>query len=139
MTNYINASLRDEVMRRANNCCEYCLSQERFSVQRFSIEHIIPLSKGGSHHLDNLAYACQGCNNHKYNKTQAVDPVNDNIVLLYNPRSQVWTRHFAWNESFELIIGLTPFGRATVDALQLNRSGLVNLRQVLYRMGEHPL
>ncbi len=35
-------------------------------------------------------------------------------------------------------IGLTPTGRSTVEVLQLNREGVVNLRRVLYGMGEHP-
>ena len=33
---------------------------------------------------------------------------------------------------------LTPTGRATANALQLNRESLVNLRRILYGMGEHP-
>ncbi len=47
-------------------------------------------------------------------------------------------RHFAWSADFSLIIGLTPTGRATVEALQLNREGVVNLRRALYALGEHP-
>jgi hypothetical protein len=46
--------------------------------------------------------------------------------------------HFAWSDDFTLVIGLTPTGRATVEKLQLNRSGLVNLRRVLRAVGEHP-
>jgi hypothetical protein len=34
--------------------------------------------------------------------------------------------------------GLTSIGRATIEALQLNRQNLVNLRRMLYAMGEHP-
>lgn len=49
-----------------------------------------------------------------------------------------WADHFVWNEDFSLIIGITPIGRATVETLQLNREGLVNLRKVLYPIGEHP-
>jgi hypothetical protein len=37
-----------------------------------------------------------------------------------------------------MMIGLTATGSATIEALQLNRSGLVNLRRVLYAVGEHP-
>jgi len=37
-----------------------------------------------------------------------------------------------------MIIGLTPSGRATVEALDLNRSSLINLRRVLRASGEHP-
>jgi hypothetical protein len=36
------------------------------------------------------------------------------------------------------VIGLTPTGRATVNELNLNRSGLINLRRVLFACGEHP-
>jgi hypothetical protein len=61
-----------------------------------------------------------------------------NNVPLYHPRQQHWHDHFAWNNDFTLIIGLTPTGRATIQALHLNRSELVNLRRVLYAMGEHP-
>ena len=126
------------VAERARGCCEYCQSQARFALQPFSVEHIVPKSQGGKATLDNLALACQGCNNHKYNKTRGPDPISGETVPLYHPREQRWSEHFSWDVDFTLIIGLTPSGRATVEVLQLNREGLVNLRRVLYAMGEHP-
>lgn len=36
------------------------------------------------------------------------------------------------------MLGLTPIGRATVIAFQLNRERVVNLRRVLYQAHEHP-
>jgi hypothetical protein len=60
------------------------------------------------------------------------------LVPLFNPRQQRWDEHFAWSEDSLRITGLTPVGRATVEALQLNREGLVNMRRVLYAVGEHP-
>ena len=88
--------------------------------------------------MDNLALACQGCNNHKHARIQGYDPVTGDIVPLYHPRQQQWRDHFAWNEDFTLIVGLTPAGRATVEALRLNREGPINLRRILYAKGEHP-
>ena len=132
------AQQRRAVIERARGCCEYCRSQARFAMQPFSVEHIEPRSRGGKTTQDNLALACQGCNNHKYTKTEGYDTVTGDIVLLYHPRRERWRDHFAWNEDFTLVIGLTPTGRATVEALLLNREGLVNLRQILYVMGEHP-
>jgi len=44
----------------------------------------------------------------------------------------------AWSPDASLIVGLTPIGRATIAALALNRAGLLNLRRVLSRAGEHP-
>lgn len=134
----VTAQQKKAVAERANRCCEYCRSQVRFAIQPFSIEHIIPRSAGGETALDNLALSCQGCNNHKYNKTEGRDPVSGDTVPLYHPRKQRWSNHFAWNDDFTLIIGLTPTGRSTVETLQLNREGVVNLRRVLYAMGEHP-
>jgi hypothetical protein len=134
----VTAQQKKAVAERANGCCEYCRSQVRFAIQPFSIEHIIPRSAGGETVLDNLALSCQGCNNHKYNKTEGRDPVSGDTVPLYHPRKQRWSNHFAWNDDFTLIIGLTSTGRSTVEALQLNRKGVVNLRRVLYTMGEHP-
>jgi hypothetical protein len=134
----VTAQKKKAVVERARGCCEYCRSQARFAVQPFSVEHIIPKSQGGQTTLDNLALACQGCNNHKYTKTEGSDPVTGDIVSLYHPRQQQWRDHFAWNDDFTLIIGLTPIGRATVEALWLNREGLVNLRRILYAMAEHP-
>ena len=78
----IATKLRKLVANRANWCCEYCRSQAQFSIYRFSIDHIIPLSKGGESSLENLAYACQGCNNHKYNKTEGLDPVSNNTKIM---------------------------------------------------------
>ncbi len=135
---HITSQQKYDVVERAKGCCEYCRSQVRFAMQSFSVEHIVPRSCGGKTEFENLALACQGCNNHKYTKTKGRDPVNGDVVPLYHPRLQRWRDHFAWNEDCALIIGLTPVGRATVEALCLNRDGLINLRQVLYIMGTHP-
>jgi hypothetical protein len=57
---------------------------------------------------------------------------------LYHPRQRTRTEHFAWNEDYSRVIGLTPTGRATVETLHLNRPGVVNLRRVLFFVGMHP-
>jgi 5-methylcytosine-specific restriction endonuclease McrA len=102
------------------------------------VEHIYPRSAGGETQLDNLALACAGCNGHKYNKTQAFDPITNELVALFHPRQQQWAEHFTWNKDCTVIIGLTPTGRATVEVLRLNRPALQNLREVLYPVGKHP-
>ncbi len=97
-----------------------------------------PRSVGGPTVADNLARCCHGCNQHKARRISARDAVTDSLVSLFNPRTQSWEEHFTWNQDFTLMLGMTPAGRATIAALQLNRSGLVNLRRVLYMVGEHP-
>jgi HNH endonuclease len=132
------ARQRKEVPRRARGCGEYCLSQEPYSPDPFSVEHIIPLAKGGTHDLDNLAWSWQGCNSRKYVSTEALDSVTGQTVPLYHPRRDRWSAHFAWNEDDTLVIDLTPTGRATVEELQLNRAGAVNLCRILSSMDIHP-
>ncbi len=134
----IPTALKQQVETRADGCCEYCQSQNRFSPDPFSIEHIVPSSKDGSSQLNNLAYACQGCNNCKYNHTEAIDPLTGKTVPLFHPRQQHWSEHFTWSEDYTEIIGVTPTGRATVERLRMNRTGMVNLRRVLHAMQEHP-
>lgn len=132
-------ALRRAVELRAQGRCEYCHSQARFATQSYSLEHITPRSRGGETSLSNLAFACQGCNNHKYNRTAALDGLTKTVVPLYHPRQQRWQEQFTWDDRFEQVIGLTATGRATVEALKLNRPELVNLRRLLYAAGEHPL
>jgi hypothetical protein len=135
---HITIREQESIVERAGGCCEYCRSRADFATQSFSIEHVVPISQSGETAQDNLALACPGCNGHKYAKTRAPDPIDGVIVPLYNPRKQDWSENFRWNEDFTHIIGLTPTGRATVDALYLNRPGLVNLRRVLFAVGLHP-
>ena len=126
------------VAQRAGYCCEYCRSQEKFSPSRFSVDHIIPTAKLGEDDLDNLCYACQACNNHKYTNTANTDPVTGESTSLFNPRLHLWEEHFMWNENKSEAIGITPIGRATVVKLKLNRIGVKNLRTALRKLGLHP-
>lgn len=135
----ISVQQKAAVKQRAKDCCEYCWSQEEYSPDTFSVEHIVPLAKGGTNEADNLANACQRCNNHKYISIEAIDPLTGEIVSLYHPRQNRWSDHFAWNKDYTFMVGLTPTGRATVAKLELNRKGVVNLRRLLHAWGLHPI
>ncbi len=73
------------VEKRARGCCEYCLSQVKYSSGPFSKEHIWPKVKGGSDDFDNLVFSCQGCNNIKSVATTGEDDVLGLEVPLFNP------------------------------------------------------
>jgi len=135
---YLSVGLKRQVFDRAKGCCEYCRSQARFAIESLVIEHIIPISRGGQTIAENLALACQGCNNYKYTKIAGIDPIDGQSVQLYNPRTMAWGKHFAWSEDTTLVVGLTPIGRATDNTLRLNRTGVVNLRQALRVTEQHP-
>ncbi len=93
MAERVPARLRRLVAERAHGRCEYCLSPESFATQSFAVEHIMPASRGGETVSANLAFACPGCNAHKYNKIEAPDPAGGEMVSLFNPRLQRWRDH----------------------------------------------
>ena len=135
----MNKSLRKHVKERALYLCEYCLSPERFCPAYYEGDHITPLSAGGKDEFENFANACGGCNNNKSNATHAIDPLSGQIVPLYNPRIHIWTEHFCWNDTYLLMLGISPVGRATIQKLKLNREEVVNLRTLLLSAGLLPV
>lgn len=109
-----------------------------YSSSSFALEHILPKKRGGRTIANNLALAYQGCNDHKHTKVKARDPLTRKLAPLLHPRRQQWHEHFTWSADYLEIIELTPTGRATTVAWQLNRAAVVNLRRVLLAFGEHP-
>lgn len=138
MTSTVSAQLRLRVHARAEERCEYCQTPEELTVTTFEVDHIVPLSAGGVTVLDNLCLACPACNRHKAARQSAPDPETGQSVPLYHPQQQEWSVHFAWSENATQIVGLTPTGRATVEALQMNRPQMVRLRSLWMKMGRHP-
>ncbi|MFZ4667406.1 MAG: HNH endonuclease, partial [Prochlorotrichaceae cyanobacterium] len=47
----ISNELKQAIRERAKYICEYCHSPERLSANRFTIDHLIPRSLGGSDKL----------------------------------------------------------------------------------------
>ncbi|MBW4490041.1 MAG: HNH endonuclease [Trichocoleus desertorum ATA4-8-CV12] len=136
--NKIPEAVQEQVRQRASGLCEYCHASEQWQYVRFTVDHVIPLAKSGADSLDNLALACFHCNRRKAAKTTAIDPDSNLEVLLFNPRQDVWSHHFIWSASGLLILSLTPTGRATVAALDLNRDRVINIRAADQEIGRHP-
>ena len=134
----VSASLRLLVLERDEYRCVYCLTTQENSGEQLQIDHIIPVASGGTSTRDNLCSCCAKCNNNKWTKTQAIDPLTNERVPLFHPLQQNWPDHFAWDQSGTLIVGLTPSGRATVNALQLNNATIVRARRRWVEVGWHP-
>jgi hypothetical protein len=130
--------IRILVAERAKGFCEYCYSQEQFATHEFSIDHIIPLQKGGTDAFDNLALCCQGCNNYKHITIELPDQETGEPTRLFHPRIDHWLDHFEWNANFTVIKGISPIGRVTVLRLRLNRASMINQRVMYRAYGVHP-
>jgi hypothetical protein len=102
------------------------------------VDHVIPESKGGLTEFDNLCFSCRRCNEFKGSNITAQDPLTGKSVSFYHPRQQKWHEHFAWDETGVLIAGLTPVGRATVIALNMNDAIIVAARRRWVSVGWHP-
>ncbi len=92
----INDAVRQQIRERAGFVCEYCHSPERLSANRFTVEHLMPRSLGGSDDLINLALACRRCNERRSNFLVGIDPETKERESLFNPRIQAWNDHFVW-------------------------------------------
>jgi 5-methylcytosine-specific restriction endonuclease McrA len=85
---------RREVLRRDHHTCQYC-----GSTHNLTLDHVVPLSRGGSHSWDNVVTACERCNQRKGNRT----PEEANMPLRSKPRAplhptvafaeQFWREH----------------------------------------------
>jgi len=123
----IPARLRRMVVSRAGDRCEYCRLTQKGQEATFHIDHILPKVAGGRTAAANLALACVSCSLRKEARRSAIEPNTNRRVALFHPRRQRWRDHFRW-DGFR-IVGLTPTGRATVAALQMNRPLILAIRQ----------
>lgn len=135
---HIPRSLRALVAEDARHRCVYCQSAVTIVGMPFEIDHVIPESLGGLTERENLCLCCSACNERKACRTAAIDTFTGQRVTLFHPCRQAWSQHFRWIEDGLRIEGLTPAGRATVLALQLNRLVLVTARRGWISVGWHP-
>lgn len=126
----MNAELRRQVRKRAEDRCEYCgITQEEEGWSRFHVEHIVAKQHKGSDTLENLCLCCQHCNLHKGPNLSGIDPVSGALIRLFNPRQDDWHEHFGV-VGLE-VIGFTSVGRATVEVLAMNSSQRMDFRRRL--------
>jgi 5-methylcytosine-specific restriction endonuclease McrA len=75
---------RHNIYVRDGNRCQYC--GHRFSSSELSLDHVIPLSRGGSSTWENVVCACLACNVKKGNRT----PHESSMRLIAPPRKPRW-------------------------------------------------
>ena len=130
--------LRRQIEERDKHRCAYCQTAEENCGLRMHLDHITPEVKGGATSLENLCLACFTFNAYKGEQQTSKDPLTGEYVLLFHPVQQVWTDHFAWDESGTILLGITPHGRATVRTLQMNNLTVLQARRRWVSAGWHP-
>lgn len=125
--------LRSQVWARAANRCEYCLLPQSLDILPFQIDHIIALKHHGLTIFDNLALSCYNCNIYKGPNIAGFDVELRAVTRLFHPRQENWREHFRWEGV--LLRGITPFGRVTVDVLNINSSVRIEHRRLLSAAG----
>ena len=139
----VPVTVQHAVRTRAQGRCEYCHSPEWVCAARFTLDHLLPRSLGGTEALHNLALACRRCNERRYNFTTGSDPVTHQEVPLFHPVREAWAAHFVWTPEGQWIVGTTPTDRATVARLDLNDErhddGFIRVSRALWVQGGwHP-
>ena len=86
--------IAQDVRERAGHRCEYCHMPQSALRLRFPIDHIVAQQHRGPTALDNLALCCGRCNRYKGPNLSSIDPVTNQMVFLFNPRTDVWSEHF---------------------------------------------
>ena len=130
------ASLRREVRERAGARCEYCLLPESKAVPPHEPDHLIALKHDGQTTSANLALACFECNRFKGSDIASIDAITDELVRLFNPRTQRWFEHFRLDGAH--IVPLTAVGRVTEKLLRFNLLSRVEVRARLIERGKYP-
>ena len=61
----VSESDRRAAWARDGLCCRYCGFWSHDDVAKFELDHIRPVSRGGSNTIENLVVACRRCNRMK--------------------------------------------------------------------------
>ncbi|HUN91268.1 MAG TPA: HNH endonuclease [Burkholderiaceae bacterium] len=70
---------KHRLFARDRNVCGYC--GVNFAESELTVEHIVPVSRGGRHEWTNVVTACRSCNTRKGNRR----PEEAGMPLLYVP------------------------------------------------------
>lgn len=128
MADSISGPLRRAVIERANGKCEYC-GKPQVAFFAHEVDHVIAQKHRGQTTLDNLAYSCFECNRFKGSDIASLDPQNDKLTPLFNPRTQAWAEHFRYQQGE--IVPLSAEGRVTEFLLRLNEKTRIQERIAL--------
>lgn len=84
----VSKRLRFEILRRDNHACRYCGGAA--PEVKLVVDHVVPVTLGGSDESTNLVTACQDCNSGK-----SASAPDSSIVADVNAQSLLWSAAIA--------------------------------------------
>ena len=100
---------RHNIYLRDGNRCQYC--GHKFASSDLSLDHVIPLSRGGTSAWENVVCACLKCNVRKGNRT----PAEAGLRLITHPERPRWSPVGQFSKS-----GFHPSWRNFLDVAYWN-------------------
>ena len=125
----IPKSVRFEVFKRDHFTCQYCGQKAPDIV--LHVDHIDPVSKGGSSEIINLITSCYACNLGKSDKrltdTSAIDKQRKQLELIQERREQIELM-FQWKESLsnldkETLEMIKDYAHARIEPFTISENG----------------
>lgn len=83
---------RQNVFLRDDHTCQYC--NKHFPEKTLTLDHVVPLSKGGGHHWENVVTACSSCNNKK--GSMSVEKANLRLLKMPKKPHYLPNRELEW-------------------------------------------
>jgi 5-methylcytosine-specific restriction endonuclease McrA len=91
---------RDNIFIRDKHTCQYCC--KKFATRDLTLDHVMPISRGGGKSWENLVAACHLCNRVKASRT----PSEAGMPLLNEPTKLKWSPTFDIQVKFEKVDSL---------------------------------
>lgn len=132
---------RFEVFKRDSFTCQYCGNKAPDVI--LNVDHIEPVSKGGSDKMVNLITSCFDCNSGKSDRLLSDDSVVEKqrrqLEALQERRTQI-EMMLEWQKSIDdtdiyLINEVSKFWSSKVDGFSLTDNGLNELANLLKKYG----
>ncbi len=132
----IPKSLRFEVFKRDSFTCQYCGRKAPDIL--LQIDHIRPVSKGGTNDLLNLITSCEDCNSGKSNKelgdNTVIQKQRDQLEALQERKEQL-EMMFKWQKSLlelddKIVDQLSDYWSQLVVGYSLNETGRISLKKL---------
>jgi len=126
----ITDKVRQSIYERDYYTCRYCGKQLEKGSRALSLDHIIPVAKGGSQSIDSLVTACKSCNQKKWQRTPveagmtliALNDVNPTLTIV-NPTLTTGKPHVNNNRSRNRVLVSVLKSDLVSDSLSESESG----------------